>query len=68
MDASNSGLRAELLQEGQPVAYASRPLTSAEKNYAITEELLAVLFSFERFHQYISGNKTLKVITSHWRV
>ena len=51
------------------MAYASRSLTRAEKNYAITEEeLLAVVFSFERFHQYIYGNNTLKVITSHWRV
>ena len=60
MDVSNSGLGAVLLQEGKPVACASRSLTSTEKNYAITEkELLAVLFGCERFHQYIYGNKTL---------
>ena len=60
MDASNSGLGAALLQEGKPVAYASRSLTSTEKNYAITgKELLAVLFGRERFNQYIYGNKTL---------
>ena len=39
--------------------YASISLTSAEKNYAIIDkELLAVLFSCERFHQYVYGNKT----------
>ena len=60
VDASNSGLRAVLLQEGKPVSYASRSVTSTEKNYAIIEkELLAVLFGCERFHQYIYGNKTL---------
>ena len=60
VDASNSGLGAALLQEGKPVAYASRSLTSAEKNYAVIEkELLAVLFGCERFHQYVYGNKTL---------
>ena len=60
VDASNSGLGAVLLQEGKPVAYASRSLTSSEKNYAIIEkELLAVVFGCERFHQYVYGNKTL---------
>ena len=52
MDASDCRLGAALLQEGKPVAYASRSLTSAKKNYAIIEkELLAVLFGCERFHQ-----------------
>ena len=60
MDASNSGLGAALLQEGKPVAHASRSLTSAVKNYAVIEkELLAVPFGYERFHQYVYGNKIL---------
>ena len=59
VDASNSGLGAVLSQVGKPVAYASRSLTSTEKNYAIIEkEFLAVLFGCVRFHQHIYGNKT----------
>ena len=59
MDVRNSGLGAVLLQEEKSVAYASRSLSSAEKNFAIIEkELLAVLFGCERFHQYVYGNKT----------
>ena len=60
VDASNSGLGAALLQEGKPVAHASRSLTSAVNNYAVIEkELLAVPFGCERFHQYVYGNKIL---------
>ena len=55
-DASNSGLGAVLLQEGKPIAFASRSLTDAETRYAnIERELLTVLFGLERFHQYTYG-------------
>ena len=53
-DASQSGLGALLLQDGKPVAYASRALSSAETRYAqIEKELLAVVFAFTKFHQYV---------------
>ena len=55
-DASESGLGAALMQNGQPVAYASRALTETEKGYAqIEKELLAVLYGMERFHQFTYG-------------
>ena len=65
MDACKSGLGAVLLQDGSPVAYASRALTEAECRYAqIEKELLAVVFACERFHQYIYAKKTT-VETDH---
>ena len=57
-DASQNGMGGCLLQEGHPVIYASRSLTSAEENYAqIEKELLAIVFTCERFHQFVYGRK-----------
>ena len=55
-DASSNGLGVALLQEGQPVAFASRVLTQSERNYAqIEKELLAIVFGLTRFRQYVYG-------------
>ena len=65
VDASKSGLGACLMQDGHPVAYASRSLTSAEENYAqIEKELLAVVFGCERFHCYVYG-RSAQVDSDH---
>ncbi|XP_014673255.1 PREDICTED: uncharacterized protein LOC106813592 [Priapulus caudatus] len=57
-DASEKGLGAALLQNGQPVAFASRALTDVETRYAqIEKELLAVVFGLERFHHYTYGRQ-----------
>ena len=59
-DASQSGLGTVLLQEDRPIAYASRVLTDAESRYAqIEKELLAVVFAFNKFHQYVYGREVL---------
>ena len=53
-DASQHGLGAVLLQDCQPVAYASRALTDTERRYAqIEKELLAGVFGLERCNQYV---------------
>ena len=59
-DASKTGLGAAILQEGKPIAYASRALTPTEQRYAqIEKEALAIVFALERFHQYTFGQKIL---------
>lgn len=55
-DASELVLGASLMQEGKPLAFASRALTLVERNYAqIEKELLAIVFAAEHFHQYTFG-------------
>ena len=64
-DASKTGLGAVLLQDGQPVVYASRTLTDTERRYSnIERELLGVVFGLERLHHYTFG-KPITVETDH---
>lgn len=65
VDASSHGLGAALLQEGRPIAFASKSLTPAEQRYAnIERELLAVVFGAKRFHTYVFG-KPFMVESDH---
>ena len=60
VDASLLGLGAALIQDGKPIAFASKALTPAESRYAnIEREMLAVVFGLERFHTYIFGRSVL---------
>jgi len=65
VDASMKGLGACLSQDGKPIAFASKSLTNAEKNYSnIERETLAMVFGITRFHTYLFG-KHFTVVTDH---
>ena len=56
VDASPVGLCAILTQEGEPVLFVSRKLSSVESRYSQTErEALAVVWACERLHFYLYG-------------
>lgn len=58
VDSSKDGLGAVLMQQGRPIEYAPRALTSSERKLAqIEKEALAVLFGVQRFDQYTYGRQ-----------
>ena len=69
-DASSYGVGAVLAHKmpfgsERPVGYASRTLTSAERNYSQLErEGLACIFGIKRFYSYLFGHH-FSLVTDH---
>lgn len=68
-DASDFAVGAVLGQKDgkhfHPIYFASKTLNAAQQNYTVTKkELMAVVFSFEKFRAYLVISKTV-VYTDH---
>jgi transposase InsO family protein len=65
VDACDQGLGALLEQLGQPVAYESRAIRPAERNYPVHEkELLAIVHALTKWRVYLLGRQFI-VYTDH---
>jgi hypothetical protein len=64
-DASYLGVSGVLMQNGHPIAFESRKLIPAERNYSPTElEMLAVVYCVKKWCCYIEG-RDVSVFTDH---
>ena len=65
-EANQCDLGVILLQDGQPVAFASGTLSHTERNYAqIGKEYLAFVFGCQHFDQYLARKDNTNVESDH---
>ena len=65
-DASEKGLGAALLQDGKPVAFASRALTDTETRYAQFEKELLAIVLRNLINLPLNVLCMSNLITDHW--
>ena len=64
-DASKRQIGAFISQDGKPIAFYSRKLNKAQKNYTVTEkELLSIVATLKEFRNILLGHKVI-VHTDH---
>lgn len=64
-DASIGGLGCNIMQDGKPIAFASRTLTDTERRYSqIEKELLSIVFACNKFRFYTYGRK-IRIVNDH---
>ena len=65
-DASDLQLGAAIIQDKKPVAFFSRKLNAAQRNYTVGEkELLSIVETLKEYRSMLYGCKELHIYTDH---